>query len=235
MNIAIVGRGNVGNHLFKALEERGKVFLIDSRNPVFPVEGMDVAIICVKDDAIAETAQRIEGKSGIMAHTSGSAGIDILKPFSNHYGVFYPLQTFTKGVSLDYDKIPFFIDGSDPETKVALSQVAGNISSKIRFCDSSQLPFLHLASVFACNFTNAIYGIAHNILENTDFRFSDLIPLIEQTLSKLEKLTPGEAQTGPASRGDFNILSKHLKMLEGKPQYQEIYRLLSEIIMNKTN
>jgi predicted short-subunit dehydrogenase-like oxidoreductase (DUF2520 family) len=76
-----------------------------------------------------------------------------------------------------------------------------------------------------------MYVIAYDILTKQQLPFSILLPLILESFEKVTLMEPWQAQTGPAVRGDSFIIQEHLKMLSNNPDYQEIYRLLSEQIM----
>jgi len=232
MEIEIIGRGNVATHLHRAFQEKG--IDICTVNP-HTLEGFtgnaDITLISVKDNFISETADKIKGASGIVAHTSGSVGIASLRGCTKHTGVFYPAQTFTKSIEMQYADIPFFIEGSDPETERILISTAEIISSHVAKADSHQRRILHIASVLACNFTNHLWYLAEKILQNENFPFDTIRPLIRQTAYKAMSASPYDMQTGPASRGDTKVITDHLSELETDPGLKNIYKLLSESIL----
>lgn len=233
--VAVVGTGNVASHLVKALQ--GKVTIIQVNPHTF--ESMpdyaDIVIISVKDSVIQHVAHNLPGQHGIIAHTSGSVPMSALAGCeASGYGVFYPLQTFTKGVDLDYSEIPFFIEGDSETTVSALTDLARLISDNVREADSEGRKMLHLASVFACNFSNCLVGIADKLLRECGMDYTVLLPLLKQTVKKLDSLTPAEAQTGPAARLDMGVVNRHIDMLNdmGERRLAEIYGDMSdEIIM----
>ena len=230
MKIALVGNGNVASHLYEALKNKTEVYQVNSRTLENFPKGCDIAVLCVKDDAISEVSEKIKELSPVIVHTSGSVSMDVLSPFASHYGVMYPLQTFTKGIKIHYNEIPFFIEASDKETEEKITEIVSLISEKINFCDSDRRKKLHLASVFACNFTNALFGISFDILKENGFSPDDIKPLIKQTISKLDILSPKEAQTGPAKRNDIKVMQAHLDLLANNSELKEIYRILSSHI-----
>lgn len=230
MKIALVGNGNVASHLYEALKNKTEVYQVNSRTMENFPKGCDIAVLCVKDDAISEVSEKINELSPVIVHTSGSVSMDVLSPFASHYGVMYPLQTFTKGIEIPYNEIPFFIEASDKETEGKITEIASLISENINFCDSDRRKKLHLASVFACNFTNALFGISFDILKENEFSTDDIKPLIKQTVSKLDILSPKEAQTGPAKRNDIKVMQAHLDLLSNNSDLKEIYRILSSHI-----
>lgn len=229
--VALIGRGNVASHLYKALEGKTEVALVNPHTlEDLPAEA-DIILICVSDSAIKSVIERLPESDALVSHTAGSIPMEIFSEKFKNYGVFYPLQTFTKGIELDYKKIPVFIEGSSPEVSLKLKKLAASFSEDVREADSGKRKSLHLASVFACNFTNALAGIAEYILREADLDFSAIRPLMRQTLDKLENISPKMAQTGPAARGDFNVIDAHMKMLENHPELQEIYSNLSDYII----
>lgn len=228
--VTVVGRGNVGIHLAKAFN----VEAVNSRTLEGLPEYSDVIIIAVKDDAIAEVASRLKGKCGILCHTSGSIPIDVLTGCAPHIGVLYPMQTFSKNVELDYSSIPFFAEASDSDTEKCLAALASTVSDKVCHADSAGRKRLHIAAVFACNFANHLVAIADSLLHEDGLDYRVLLPLLHQTVDKLDRVSPHEAQTGPASRHDLGVINSHLSMLSRHPDYQRLYRLLSDSIINLT-
>ncbi len=238
--IAIAGRGNVGSHLAKAFSAVTDMIEIDPRlrEAELPANA-DLIIIAVSDSAIAEVAGRFAaalperaGKVPVLAHTSGSVPIDALEAWPGPKGVIYPMQTFSKGRALDYSDIPFFIEGDCAATESMLIDTARLVSGKIKVADSRRRGVLHLGAVFACNFANALWGIADDILKEEGYCIQDLLPLIGETAAKLEEMSPAEAQTGPAVRGDFNVMARQEEELKERPLEAEVYRLLSQVIIN---
>lgn len=232
--VSIIGSGNVACHIFKALETSANICMVNPRTLDNLPDHTDIAIIAVKDSAIENVANKIRNHSDIIAHTSGSVPMSVLSDTAKGWGVFYPLQTFTKGLELDYSEIPFFIEADSDETKDKLVRLAQTISSNINIAGSEERKLLHLASVFACNFTNCLMGISQDILSRGNIDFKVLLPLLKQTISKLSGLSPVQAQTGPAARRDYPVLEKHLEMLSDNPKLQDIYRLMSDLIITKS-
>ena len=148
-------------------------------------------------------------------------------------GVLYPLQTFSKEKPVDFGEVPLFVEAPCPDDLNILKQLGADIGSKTFEADSLQRQQLHLAAVFACNFTNHLFAIADDLLKESGLPFDVLRPLIRETVEKTATLSPREAQTGPAIRRDSNVMEKHLLKLSDHLQWQEIYRLLSENIQKQ--
>lgn len=247
--IVILGAGNVATHLSIALKQSGFYIKcvysktihaaktlaqkVDSHytNNIehIPAEA-DLYIIAVKDEIIEEIVKYIKLEYGIIVHTAGSIPMSVFEERFKNYGVFYPLQTFSKLRELDFSNIPICIEANSEVLKNKLQEVAKHLSSSVHVIDSEKRKVLHLAAVFACNFANHMYSAATEILNHEGISFELLKPLIVETAQKAVDSGPIKAQTGPAVRNDQNVIQKHLKMLEEKPEFVEIYKLVSESI-----
>ena len=166
----------------------------------------------------------------VFMHTSGSVGMDVFDGLSDNCGVLYPMQTFSKDKTLDFKKIPCFIEGNNEASRETIMKLASTISDNVHYMTSDDRKWLHLAAVFACNFSNACYVVADGILRRNGLDFTVLRPLIEETVSKLGTLAPIDAQTGPAVRGDQNIMDSQAAMLADNESLQKLYIKMSEII-----
>lgn len=229
--ITIIGQGNVGTHLCIALAgTTDELISVSSRTLEELPTDSDIYIIAVSDSAIEEVASRLPQLNGIVAHTSGSVSINVLNRF-NRYGVFYPLQTFTKGADIDYSRIPVFIEGSDTAVSGILMGAASLFSSNLHHADSTLRLKLHIASVFACNYANHLWHIADSLLQEEGLSMEVIRPLIETSVEKLRHMPPHKAQTGPAVRRDMNVLDKHMQQLSSSP-YEQIYKILADSILN---
>lgn len=228
--IAIIGRGNVATHLFRAFKNKEETCLVNPHT----LEGLpadaDLTLICVSDNAIGEVVKKLPSSLPLVAHTSGSIPISVLGDKFKNYGVFYPLQTFTKDVELNYKEIPVFVEGDSEKTVEKIKHFASAFSHNIFEADSEKRRKLHLASVFACNFTNALAGIAQNILKEAAIDKTVINPLMRQTLKKLDYMDAGAAQTGPAKRKDDIVINSHLQMLKDHPDLMQIYKSISDLI-----
>lgn len=191
----------------------------------------DVYIICVNDSEIEKVAAALNLKGKLVLHTSGSTSIGVLKKASDRYGVIYPLQTFTKEVKAKWSKVSLLTEGNTPAVKKEVNAFAHSLCKQVHELDSAQRLKLHLAAVFACNFSNHLYAMAEEFLEaEKTGHFELLKPLILQTAKKIKKISPAEAQTGPAVRGDKNVIDQHLKLLANYKVHKEMYALFSKSI-----
>lgn len=189
----------------------------------------DLYIFSLKDAVLSEVISRVRPNNGVWIHTAGSMPMDVFAGYTERYGVLYPMQTFSKKRPVDFSVVPFFLEANTPETAKVLQKVAVSLTGNIRFLSSEKRKQLHLAAVFACNFTNHIYALAVKLLEEQEIPADVLLPLIDETVAKIHSMPPAEAQTGPAIRYDENVINKHLDMLSD-PDMKSIYRLLSQSI-----
>jgi predicted short-subunit dehydrogenase-like oxidoreductase (DUF2520 family) len=251
MNIVLVGSGNVATQLGRAFKMAGQdIVQVWSRNidhareladtlaseaisDLFDVDrNADLYIISVKDEAIKQLAQELKVGDKLIVHTSGSTGIDVLEGASSKIGVFYPLQTFSKVKSIDFRQIPIAIEGNNPEVASTIHAIADRLSEKVIELSSEQRKALHVAAVFACNFTNHLYALSQELLTGQQLDFDLLRPLITETASKVQLNDPITMQTGPAVRDDQSTMNAHLDLLAGKPELKELYQKLSQSIVN---
>lgn len=253
MNIVCIGSGNVATHLAIAFKAMGadilQVWSRDHRNAEIlsaltkakPIQrweelnrSADFYIIAVKDDAIPEVAKQLAGVKGIVLHTSGATTMSSLRGAGSGYGVLYPLQTFSKTKAVDLTKVPLCIEGDSPDTLEKISAIAHLLSHQVSVVSSDQRKILHLAAVFACNFSNHLYQISAELLAQHHLHFDLLRPLIMETAEKVQSATPAEVQTGPAIRNDQETMRNHLDLLKDAPELQQMYQMLSLRIKNSS-
>jgi predicted short-subunit dehydrogenase-like oxidoreductase (DUF2520 family) len=193
-------------------------------------EDLDLVILAVRDDVLKDDFLETLPKSLFIVHTSGSVEMSAMRKFTSH-GVFYPLQTFSKTINIDFTNIPICLEANNKKNLELLKNIASCLSHDIREIDSNQRKQIHVAAVFACNFVNYLFHISETILDEKKINLDILLPLIEETIRKIRDSHPSEVQTGPAKRKDENVLQKHIEMLADYPDYQTIYTLLSKKIM----
>ncbi len=196
-------------------------------------DSADIIIVAVPDDAIGGILNKIScGENVIVAHTAGSIGLDIFPARINHTGVFYPLQSFSEGRTINFKDIPFFLEASDPHTSKVLNDLAGSTGGKVHFVDTQRRRLLHVAAVFAANFTNYMLTAGKEITMEAGFQFEILEPLIGETIRKAIENGPEVSQTGPAVRMDRGTIDKHAALLAFSPDLQSLYREITESIMS---
>lgn len=247
IQVSVIGSGNVAHHLLKAFGTSSEVEVVqvfarnktsvEIANPNIEViedwpllKNVDVIIIAVSDDAIANVSEQIPLNSELVVHTSGSVALNALSE-KNRRGVFYPLQTFSKAKAIDYRSVPICIEAETSEDFQILQTLAKSITDYTYSVNSQQRQALHVAAVFVCNFTNHLYQIGAEICNENKLPFDILKPLIQETAQKIMTLSPEDAQTGPAKRKDTQTINKHLAFLTAENQ-KEIYKLLTKSIID---
>ena len=246
IKVVILGAGNVATHFFKAFKKAENVEVIQVYNrseaslEVFKsntqttsdlaqLKNADVFLVCVKDDAIEALISQLSNIDGIVAHSSGSVP---LSASAKRNAVFYPLQTFSKQTEVNFKEIPICIETSAAEDLPVLKQLAHSISEKVFKISSDQRKKLHLAAVFACNFSNYMYSIAEDLCNQNEVPFEVLSALIKETAQKATLYSPKSVQTGPAKRNDQATIKQHLAQLNNA-DYKEIYKLLTQSIIQQ--
>ena len=195
----------------------------------------DVYIYTVVDKVLAEVVSLIHAPKALHVHTSGTMPIDVFGADKPHAGVLYFLQTFSREALIDdWSGIPCFFEGRNIDDVAAIYSLAQSLTSRIYECSQRDRERLHIAGVFANNYSNLMYRIAADILKGTQIPFEALLPLIDQTAAKVHTLAPKDAQTGPAQRGDEAVMKHHLEILQATP-YGEVYQALAALIEKGRN
>ena len=233
MKTVLIGRGRLATNLERALLAAAhEVVSINSRTLNGLPQTADVFVIAVKDSALQDVIREAtkDRENQLFVHTAGSMPLSLFDGFAKRYGVFYPMQTFSKERQADFTEIPLFLEANSTETMDTLQALAGSISRSVYQLTTEERKFLHLAAVFACNFTNHCYDMAAMVLQQHGLPFSVMLPLIDETSRKVHELHPRLAQTGPAVRYDENVINMQSSLLAGTPELQRIYELLSQHI-----
>lgn len=251
--IVFIGAGNLATHL--AIELKKKQFDIvqiysrtfesanklalqikakASNNIEELILDADIYIFSVKDSILPELIDKLPKNKGLLLHTAGSMSIDVFKDASSRYGVIYPFQTFSKNRSVDFETVPFFIEGNNQTEENNIKSLVNTLSKRVYHLSSEKRKSVHLSGVFACNFTNYMYTLAENILSKENIPFEVLLPLIDETALKVHTMSTKEAQTGPAVRYDINVIEKHLALIEDS-DIRELYQQISKNIYKTNN
>ncbi|MFL9832251.1 DUF2520 domain-containing protein [Flavobacterium sp. ST-87] len=252
IKISIIGSGNVAQHLittFLHLEELSndvaliQVFsrkkenlsqLLSPQKIVTEFNNLleaDLYIIAVSDDAIENVSAQLPFRNRLVVHTSGSVPVTQLNS-NNRRGVFYPLQTFTKGKTISFRNIPICLEAENTFDYQVLNKVARLISDKVYAINSEQRKALHVAAVFVNNFTNHLYAIGNEICIENQIPFDILKPLMQETADKVMTILPNEAQTGPAVRNDKKTIAAHEAFLINNENQLKLYKTLTQSIQH---
>ena len=252
MRVVVLGSGNVAESLAQAIAEADGVELVQvfARNEErgrkvaelahtewsnTSLAEADLYLISISDNAVEGYAKTLQiPENSVIAHTAGCCPMDALSPHT-HRGVFYPFQTFSASRKVDFTKGYVFVEGATNRANNVISQAAHALTTKVLPADSARRAVIHLSGVFACNFANAMYANAAEVLAEEGLPFDIVAPVIEETAKKvIESQNPALSQTGPARRGDTQTLERHRKMLAEKPRTKEIYDKISEDIWERT-
>lgn len=244
IKVIVLGAGNVGHHLFSAMHKHPQINVVQWYNksigPIEPfvdqtvittdintIATADIYLICITDSAISEVSNRLSNHKGIIVHTAGSIAMEELNNHEN-YGVFYPLQSFSKQREIDFSNLPFCIEANNQQSLEKLEQLAAHLSQNSHRVNSKQRKTLHLAAVFVNNFTNHMYAIGEKLCKENELSFTILEPLIDETTKKIKQLSPKDVQTGPALRNDQKTIDSHLAQLP--PNLEQLYKNLTKSI-----
>jgi len=253
MKVILIGSGNVATQLGKSLVALGnhQIVQVYSRTLAHAqalahvlncpytsnidaiAEDADLYLLLVNDSAIAEVVEQLPATwKGIVAHCSGATAIDVLAKFQQ-YAVIYPVQSFSKEVNINIAEVPFGIEAHSAETQALLISSWSTMSSQVFDCSTEQRLALHTAAVFANNFSNALFQVAYDLLEEHHLSFDLIKPIILKTAEKVQKNIPQDVQTGPAIRNDKISMEKHLQFLSRHPDWQLIYQKISDLITKR--
>lgn len=249
--LSIIGSGRLAGVLAPAFRAKGiQIVQVISRNPeraeslasrvgagfssrlVDLSPETDLILIAVTDSSIAEVSSQLPFCHIPVIHTAGSVASECLNRHSG-YGVAYAPQSFSHNRLPALANTPFFIEASSEPLRKELITLFSLLSGRVLEANSSRRAVIHLAAVFANNFTNHLYSIADELLKSENLPLDLLFPIMQETLDKLKDLSPREAQTGPAIRQDEEVIKKQLEMLRDHPEYRKIYSFVSESIASQ--
>jgi predicted short-subunit dehydrogenase-like oxidoreductase (DUF2520 family) len=249
MRITIIGSGNVATVLARKILHGGhiihQIFSSNSNNSKKLADevsassinditdlddGADIFIVAVSDDSLQHIASWMKPLSKLVVHTAGSIPMEVLKTVSINYGVLYPLQSLRKETH-DLPHIPILIDASSPWNLMKLSGFAQSFAESVHQVGDDERRKLHLAAVMSSNFSNYLLALTEKYCEKERVDFKLLLPLLEETVKRMEQHSPSQLQTGPAIRKDETTLEKHRMLLHDHPDLLEVYNYFSERIM----
>ncbi len=239
ISITIVGKGNVATHYYKIMKEKGLVVKMISSRGSFCSNDFcsNIVILAIKDEVLKQVALQILQALGkklndrqILVHTSGFTETSFLQVLCNNYGSLYPLQSLKKDMQINFSSVPLCTWANTTWASQVLDSLAFKLSPIVYHLTDNQRKKLHIAAVFANNFTNHLFHISQTILEKENLDFKILLPLISRTVEAIKEKDPLLCQTGPATREDYNTINEHIALLS--QPYKEIYKLLTQSIIN---
>jgi len=245
----IIGAGNVATHISRHLYSVGHTISciysgtsesasrlakefgsLGTTVPEEVPEGADFFIVCVPDKAVQEVVLEFRDRKGIWLHTSGALSLAIFDSYQSQCGVLYPLQTLTRQRTVEKDEVPFLVEGSTPAVTDAIRELASSMTGNVHIMSAASRLMIHVAAVFASNFSNHMVNVAQQLLEEQGIDVKLLDPLLRETYSKISEMGAAGAQTGPASRGDEETMKKHLDLLQEHPEWKNLYTFISRDI-----
>ena len=253
INISILGAGKLSWHLAEAIADSGIIINeIYSRNlksakklvekilqgkattdKDFTKSSSDIFILALPDDVIPVILDQFQfPKNALILHTSGMLPISIFKENITNNGVLYPLQTFSFDKAVNFKEIPICIEASNEESIKKAESLAKIVSDNVIKMASEKRKILHLAAVFACNFSNHLLVLSKEILNSENIQFILLKSLVTETINKAFEIGPENAQTGPAIRNDQKTMQAHMQSLENDIEKLELYKILTSNIIN---
>ncbi|QJX47244.1 DUF2520 domain-containing protein [Hymenobacter taeanensis] len=254
LRVVMLGAGRVAQHLGPALQQAGHVVLqvwsrtlesaevlaaqIPGATATADATGLavaDIYIVAVPDAAVPAVLAAAQFPAGaLVVHTAGALPLSVFEEWPTvRGGVLYPVQTFSPGRTIEWQKLPLCIEAADKAGEATLLDLASTLNADVRLVDTQQRLRLHMAAVFACNFTNHLLGISHALLTEDNLPMKLLAPLVRETIDKALAEPPFSVQTGPAARHDAPTLARHQVALAAYPGWQNLYKMLTESIQQQ--
>ncbi len=251
MDVVLIGAGNVGHVLGRTLKQAGhRILSVWNRDIEKAVrlagelsahvaenfgqlpKDADIYILAISDGIIGELVAELEINKGILIHTAGTVGIDVLAPAAKKYGVLWPVKMIRASMN-ELDDCTIVVDGNDDDTRQQLQQLAGQLSDRVILADGETRQKMHLVAAFTSNFTNHMYHLAADYCKNTGLDISLFYPLIKSTALQVQNAYPGDVQAGPAFRGDIETIERHRALLTGNPELLRLYDEVTRSIREK--
>ncbi len=200
----------------------------------------DLIFFTTADDVLPSLARAVARLAGarcrgkIILHTSATLDRTALKPFAR-YGAFvgslHPMQAFGGNVVPDLRNIIFAIEG-DPKAVKAAKSIAKSLGGLPVPIATRDKPFYHAAAVLAAGGIYPTVEAGLILLEGAGFTRQraqqTLFPLIRQILDNIDRIGPRAAWTGPLSRGDYEIVARHARVLRRHPrEFRDAYAALA--------
>jgi len=245
MKVVIIGSGNVATVLGRKILKAGhEISQVISRNKEHARQlagelkcgyasaledirsDSDIYVIAVSDSSLSEIANKLFLDKKLVVHTAGSVPKDVLRNVSRNYGVLYPLQSLRKEIG-SISEIPLLVDGNTADDLALIYDFAKTISNQAEIAGDEERSKLHVGAIIVNNFTNYLFSLTEDYCKSERISFKLLLPLINETASRLSAYSAKEVQTGPAARNDFQTIEKHIQLLAGYPDLQNIYRLIT--------
>jgi len=248
MEIVIIGTGNVASVLGQRMRQAGhlikQVYGRNEHAALMLARELDASacsdwnmianeaqcyVVALSDQALVDKQLPLRLGDHLVVHTAGSVSMHSLRDITTNYGVFYPLQSIRRKMDSSIP-IPVMIDAVRADSKRTLTGLAHSIGSSTAEADDEKRLRYHVSAVVANNFTNYLFTLVQDYCNKEGLDFSNLLPLLDETISRIHQYPAIETQTGPARRGDLATIENHLELLTQEPQLRELYKNISEQI-----
>lgn len=248
MKFAVVGCGNVGTQYSRMWIQAGhQLHQVHFRSmPQGPIEWLnhnvenvslnaiahevDAVLLAVTDDQISIIAQSIPMDTFII---QPSGTFDLHQLAHPNKATLWAIYSIVRKATIDFQKVPFAIETTSTKAFEILHALMNTVGAPLYTTNQKQREMAHLTAVLANNFTNALYQKALDLLHANQLSGELILPIIAQTTSRLSALPDPTLQTGPARRGDYNTLIKHMELLKEDPQWKGLYQTMSDIILQQ--
>ncbi len=185
----------------------------------------ELLLVAVSDRAINQVAEAVPETEALVFHASGAL-LSVRGGFSLH-----PLKSLPPvGLPSDLKNTLLVFEGEHRRTAKLIAAAVG-----ARFCEVApeQKPLYHAAAVFGSNYVAAVADIAERLMTaaGVDNAREDLVALATSALENWRLHGDAKRFTGPAARGDREVMERHAAALAGDPQVAQLYELLAEQIV----
>jgi len=248
MNVSLIGSGNVATVLGRKISDAGhQIRQVFSPNEKHAGElagilncgytsswnninlDADIYIVAIADHSLNQITKNISLHPKLVVHTAGSVSKEVLSGVSANYGVLYPLQSLRKEIK-EFPLINILIDGNTEDNLTLIYDFAKTFGDSVEIAGDEARLKLHIAAVIVSNFSNHLYTLAENYCRIEKVNFNLLLPLIEETATRLRYGSPRQMQTGPAFRDDQETIQKHLEMLASHHELKKVFETLTQSI-----
>jgi predicted short-subunit dehydrogenase-like oxidoreductase (DUF2520 family) len=216
-SIRIIGPGRAGTSLAAALAAHGWDvigFLGRHDDLTAAARGVDILVIATPDDAVAPTAAAVAPEAATtVLHLSGSLGLDVLAPHPCRAALhpLVPLPNAVVGATRLASGVTFAVSG-DPVARLLALSLGGRV---VEVADADRAAY-HAAACIAANHVVALLGQVERVAASAGLDLEAFLPLTRAAVDDVAALGPRRALTGPAMRGDWDTLSRHLDALPAR-------------------
>jgi predicted short-subunit dehydrogenase-like oxidoreductase (DUF2520 family) len=216
-SIRIIGPGRAGTSLAAALSMLGwdVVGFLGRHDDLTPAaSGVDVLVIATPDDVVASVAAAVAPQTGTtVLHLSGSLGLEALAPHPRRAALhpLVPLPNAVVGATRLASGVTFAVSGEPVARQIALS-----LGGRVVEVDDADRATYHAAACIAANHVVALLGQVERVAAAAGLDLEAFLPLTRAAVDDVAALGPRRALTGPAMRGDWDTLSRHLDALPAR-------------------